>query len=116
MTTTQHTPGPWHIARRSHAEKRILVTKDGERVLACCSTGYAGKRGPIPEPERLANARLIAAAPELLAALQQAALVLKWAVQESKGKVKAEIVGGWSHHADKAMGIIAAATGEEVQP
>jgi len=38
----------------------------------------------------------------LLSALQDAEKCLRWAAQEAKGKVKAEIVGGWSHHADKA--------------
>ena len=49
---------------------------------------------------------LLYAAPDLLAALEEAERVIRWAVQESAGRVKAEIVGGWKHHADKARAAI----------
>ena len=105
MTTTQHTTGPW----TQGDDNSLSIYGKYTSVAKVDGTHATGAR---TEEEAQANARLIASAPELLAALQQAALVLKWAVQESKGKVKAEIVGGWAHHAEKAMGIIAAATGE----
>jgi hypothetical protein len=56
--------------------------------------------------------RLIAAAPDLLAALVEAEAVIRWAAQEAKGRVKAEMVGGWLHHADSARAAIAKATGK----
>ena len=60
-----------------------------------------------------ANAEtLLDAAPDLIAALEEAERALRWAAQESKGRVKAEIVGGWLHHADAARAAIAKARGE----
>lgn len=113
--TTQHTAGPWHIARQTPTERRILVTKDGERVLACCSTGYESPRkGPIPKEERMANARLIAAAPELLAALRALAEI------STGGVIEKRETGKPTWYALEEIGKIAAtaiakATGEEVQ-
>lgn len=37
---------------------------------------------------------------ELESALKEAERVIRWAAQESQGKVRAELVGGWVHHAD----------------
>lgn len=62
--TTQHTPKPWHY-HSGH---------NGEFLITCESGGFApiarvkgDKRSTLKDAE--ANARLIAAAPELLAAL-----------------------------------------------
>lgn len=60
---TQHTPAPWKITPMSPTEKgepQIQIT-DGYEPIANVPTGMS---------DRGANARLIAAAPELLAALQ----------------------------------------------
>lgn len=54
------TPGPWHVSN----EGRLLVRDDEWFGIVADSIGYYG------EDEELANARLIAAAPELLSALQ----------------------------------------------
>jgi hypothetical protein len=108
MTTTQHTPGPW-----SQGEDNPLnIYGNHASVANVHGTHPTGAR---TEEEAIANARLIAAAPELLAALQEAVMVLKWATQEAKGKVRAEIVGGWAHHAKKASAAITNATREDVQ-
>jgi hypothetical protein len=56
-------------------------------------------------------AELYAAAPELLAALAEAEKVIRWAAQEADGRVKAEIVGGWIHHANRVRAAIEKATG-----
>ena len=60
MTDTQHTPGPW------------FVTPDGTAVYKKDGYGYRGDTIClfVGHPFIDANARLIAAAPELLAALQ----------------------------------------------
>lgn len=58
---TKHTPGPWHLGKRA-AAKAIYGDK-GEEV--CQMLGHFNA-----DDENLANARLIAAAPELLEALQ----------------------------------------------
>ena len=58
--TTQHTPGPWYIDCQNESAAigyRAIVDGDGYTV---CS----------PSPMGQANARLIVAAPDLLAALE----------------------------------------------
>ena len=54
--TTKHTPGPWHVTGY-HVEARAGA------IATVCDAGDDDTEGD-------ANARLIAAAPELLAALQ----------------------------------------------
>lgn len=90
---TQHTPGPWSL----EAVKDYLRHED---------TGI-----DTEHPEAIANARLIAAAPDLLAELDLAERVIRHAVQESAGRVKAEIVGGWEFHAARIREAIAKAEG-----
>lgn len=73
MTKTKYTPGPWHICPyKESTSKRLGVAPDG-----------AGKIAEIHpfkicghDEEAEANARLIAAAPELLEALEIAASAL----------------------------------------
>lgn len=62
MSTTKHTPGPWHIARFDATTVEIR----SERGLIVAEVGNTST-------EDDANARLIAAAPELLSALQRIA-------------------------------------------
>lgn len=72
MTTTKHTPGPWTTDGEEH-DCRIEVCahvsrpgRPGNEVLicqVCVDDGYVDSAGR-------ANARLIAAAPALLAALE----------------------------------------------
>ena len=62
---TQHTPGPWAVG--SHCMTAHVVYADGgdgEQVAAA-------SRAALPDSESDANARLIAAAPDLLAVLEQ---------------------------------------------
>ena len=60
---TEHTPGPWTVARAKTG--RLFV--NGQRGFVC--------HIDQPEsPEGTANARLIAAAPELLTACKHAAM------------------------------------------
>lgn len=56
--TDAHTPAPWLIAPH---ESRRVVRADGRSIAWC---------GTYPEDEAIANARLIAAAPDLLDALR----------------------------------------------
>ena len=60
---TKHTPGPWHIGVRTYHAGRDVYGPKGEPVAVADDAITA-------TPEAEANARLIAAAPELLAALQ----------------------------------------------
>jgi hypothetical protein len=73
MNTHTHTPGPWQIqfwndsARPSRRDTPVITTgKDAIGELF----NLWDEDGEDREAERLANARLIAAAPEMLEALQ----------------------------------------------
>ena len=55
-----HTPGPWHVSR-----DQAVVFGPGGQLMADCEIF-----GPAMYEERYANACLIAAAPDLLAACQ----------------------------------------------
>lgn len=63
-TNTQHTPGPW----KHTPGQETIWAKDGELMVA--RTEYT--RGEMEVNEDEANARLIASAPELLTALEDA--------------------------------------------
>ena len=65
---TAHTPGPWVFEelRAVHDGDGYVLT-EGSRVVVC-HHGGAYSMG-LPREEVLANARLIATAPDLLAAL-----------------------------------------------
>jgi hypothetical protein len=66
--TSQHTPGPWTFF---HWSDKTGVTSDNFDVAHC-----SGLNSSRTREEEIANARLIAAAPDLLDALQD----LFWAV------------------------------------
>jgi len=73
MSTTKHTPGPWHNAPwTSHAAISILA-HTGQRLAGQSWPTLIADCAPIDgySDNALANARLIAAAPDLLAALRQ---------------------------------------------
>jgi hypothetical protein len=60
MNKTQHTPGPWHIGRR--AGNPAIYAQDGAEVAQMLT---------VTNDDWRDNARLIAAAPDLLAALKE---------------------------------------------
>ena len=59
--TTKHTPGPW----THHPEDNIILDASGRRLIE-----WQARSVSVSVEERDANARLIAAAPELLEALE----------------------------------------------
>jgi hypothetical protein len=61
--STQHTKGEWTFREQGEANQWCLITADGRWVIAFL------QNGELLPPEQLANARLMAAAPKLLAAL-----------------------------------------------
>lgn len=72
----KHTPGPWRVARDNYGITRIWGM-DGEGDDAGeCDIACAEGDGSIPPERREANSRLIAAAPDLLEALEVATLEL----------------------------------------
>lgn len=90
--TTKHTPGPWRIARHD--------TLKDVRHIDAGPAGYERSTVAILDgPKSDANAQLIAAAPELLAALIECA-----------EQLDAETLGGEA--LDNARAAIAKAKGE----
>ena len=72
--TTQHTPGPWE-AVEGNAHHGPFVTDIGDRTICDLYTLDGADRPAVFRPEEAeANARLIAAAPDLLAALEELCL------------------------------------------
>jgi hypothetical protein len=66
---TDHTPGPWVV----DAIGQIFLAGIGPQPRICFVNGPAGKQAweiTVTEAEKAANARLIAAAPDLLEALK----------------------------------------------
>lgn len=61
---SQHTPGPWRIARDTYGVERIWGPED-ESVACTVGDGF------IDDAERKANTQLIKAAPTLLASCKE---------------------------------------------
>lgn len=64
--TVKHTPGPWRVVKTAHGPIDIVIP-DGRDIVTVYGGGSGDKEG---------NARLIAAAPDLLAMLKVAQLWL----------------------------------------
>ena len=106
--TTKHTPGPWSVVEHDHA---ICVQTESPRQTKFGASRYAVVGGfdrsdPKQLEEARANARLIAAAPDLLAALQDVdALWMHHSIAHGDGKI--------SPLHEKVIAAIAKATGEQ---
>lgn len=94
--TLNHTPGPWHLGGRNNA---IVYAQDGYAVAN--AETYHGEHGGAFE----SNARLIAAAPELLEALRDALAALLYPVTHESSRAAI---------ATKAYATIAKVEGREV--
>lgn len=75
MAQSKSTPGPWNLRTVAHAKSNIFSgwVESKDHPLAICKVyGGVSSNGPQyrSDEELLANAKLIAAAPELLEALQ----------------------------------------------
>ena len=66
--TERHTPGPWSLGNAANCGDGYAVCSGAFVVARVVGNGYPIGRGHAPDSD--ANARLIAAAPELLAALE----------------------------------------------
>jgi len=71
MNKTKHTPGPWEVRQKD----MVWSASTGRLIADCEKTPYLKRPAP-PDSEDASNARLIAAAPELLEALENARNVL----------------------------------------
>ena len=73
MTKSKHTPGPWMAASKASSIVGLPVVAKTGRSIASVTFFNLGERFDHHEQESYANARLIAAAPGMLAALKEAA-------------------------------------------
>ena len=71
MNEAKHTPGPWKTKRDRHNRHRFEVRGKPDGHLTPCIAITASWLDSDPESESAANARLIAAAPDLLEALRE---------------------------------------------
>lgn len=93
--TAKHTPGPWE------ADHSDIWSRSGKKFIAATmEDGEAFKGVSLAEAE--ANARLIAAAPELLAALKACRAALDAVIENNDGDV-------FGTHHNAAMDAILAA-------
>ena len=99
MSETKHTPGPWHQARFTNMGHdhtlATVVGPDNEPIAHTFSISRSHE-------ERLANARSIAALPDLLAACEG---LVDWVDPN-------EAMGGLHRQIDDARAAIAKAKGE----
>jgi hypothetical protein len=82
MSETKWTPGPWHVERRKRTVEIHTETTAGlfGASLAAVHSQRLNNNYPSPakaEHPQMANAHLIAAAPELYAACEKAKIVLE---------------------------------------
>lgn len=95
MSAATHTPGPWKVHDRRPIRACIHVSDQRGYDIASCYTAPSDNSDPDAEgiyrndPERMANASLIAAAPDLLAVVRE--------LEESAGY--------WSEY-DVPLGIV----------
>lgn len=68
-TDTKHTQGPWKVLEHARGRGRTCVTTSSGAPIPAVICEIDTKSARTDDATRLANARLIAAAPELLAAL-----------------------------------------------
>ena len=76
MSAAKHTPGPWHIDENGSSISSDAVTDLALLNMVNVRFSWGGSDFAT-KSHRLANARLIAAAPELLEALQDLLRVAK---------------------------------------
>jgi hypothetical protein len=96
---TKHTPGPWHTYTGGNTRDCVESVKEG-KLIAVVYDG-ADSRPCENNPTQSANAKLIAAAPELLEALK--AMVCLYEVMHARS-------GYVDSRPDKARAAIAKAT------
>lgn len=95
---SKYTPGPWHVAERDD-DGDVLYTVEADNL----PVAYIYRKA-----EREANARLIAAAPEMLEALKE---LTAWDLENLPGEVSLGF-SGIEKDIALAKAAIAKATGE----
>jgi hypothetical protein len=98
MSNATHTPGPWHVRSSEGQQSHVVYAADNYAIAN--ATTYHGQH-PLHCAE--ANARLIAAAPELLAACEAALPELDF-VSDGLGEGFHTVVDGLRAAIAKAKG------------
>lgn len=82
--STQHTPGPWKLDGAANTNDLDIIAPTGRITMLDCEISE------VSEDVLTANARLIAAAPELLAALRAAE---EWAehIEDDESRVPVDV-------------------------
>lgn len=115
-TETKHVPGPWDFHLGRGAEPRFHVQAAGGYQIASTTAINNHPAAADENATRVANARLIAAAPELLSAMQAVEKRLTECARAFYGSGKASALraafDGWRDDIDAARAAIAKATGE----
>ena len=109
----KHTPGPWFQGTGNYEycvyDKRVWINQDGSR------DGETPNLVVVVSPEdAIADARLIAAAPDLLDALKEATAALEWRWESIANRAAPVHETAIQEAYNKARAAIAKATGGEV--
>ena len=78
-TSSQHTPGSWHVFNW-HGKATIVQNEKGQAIADCDVNVY------LIDEVKASNARLIAAAPDLLAQIEMIARCVKCSESENPDK------------------------------
>ena len=107
-----HTPGPWTTRdTRDHGTEVQAEHFDGRTIATVYPRGNWYLNGEGTDPVQEANARLIAAAPDLLAAVQSAAWIMQ-RVAEWDGTGEPITKFAAKVHGDEFRAVLAKARGE----
>ena len=108
MSEAKHTPGPWKVCQ--FAELFEVRSEDGMRVVR--TSWHSRIRNPYPlKDEARANATLVAAAPELLSALQSIRLLVFGTYSADNEALNAVLEGRDAEVLKQVDAAIAAAKG-----
>lgn len=97
---TAHTEGPWSVAETRHNYDTVIRGPKGEPIALALIAGYTKQEGA-------ANTALLAAAPDLLEALQELCEIVEDAIEQKSAKDLD------SFTLQPARAAIARATGEQ---
>lgn len=73
----KHTPGEWFVRETSEENTSRIVSENPDNCLANVYSGVGRNHSVITSQERIANAKLIAAAPELLEVVEKVLLKIR---------------------------------------
>lgn len=109
---SKHTPGPWRANAKPMGNPYGVITEHGENEnWSICNDGGRFIAAIKMQPEEEANARLIAAAPEMLEALESA-LNVEGAARAGSQFIPAYEGLDTGYHFEKVRAAIRKAKGE----